>query len=115
MKPPTIAPAYVTLYPGLCEVARRNGYALALHGSLSTDMDCVAIPWTDAAVGQDFLFAAVKQYLSLLFPALRVQGATLKPQGRIAWAFDLGHGAQVDLSVMPLTDNVISAERARSE
>jgi hypothetical protein len=62
MKPPNIAPAYVTLYPGMCELARECGYALAIHGSLATDMDCIAVAWTDEAVGVEVLIGKFDWY-----------------------------------------------------
>lgn len=100
MKAPNIAPAYVTLYPGMCEVARSCGYALALHGSLVTDMDCIAVPWTDEAVSLDDLLAKFDWYIKLLFPEAELTAHTEKPHGRIAWAFNIGNGAQIDLSVV---------------
>lgn len=100
MKPPNIAPAYVTLYPGLCEVARECGYALAIHGSLNTDMDCVAIAWTDQAVSRDKLLEKFDWYIGLVFPGSERSEAEQKPHGRIAWNFNIGNGAQIDLSVV---------------
>ena len=37
------------LIPALCEVERRNGYAIAVHDSLERDIDLVAIPWTETS------------------------------------------------------------------
>jgi hypothetical protein len=50
MKDPNRAPFYACLYHGLCSVARKHGYALAMHGSVVTDLDLVAVPWTKEAV-----------------------------------------------------------------
>lgn len=103
MKPPNIAPAYVTLYPGMCEVAREMGYALAIHGSMVTDMDCVAIAWDGCAVSQRKLVEKFQWYFKLIFPNSIMTEAVRKPHGRIAVGFDLGNGAQVDLSIVPPT------------
>jgi hypothetical protein len=112
MKAPNIAPAYVTLYPGMCEVARSCGYALALHGSMITDMDCIAVAWTDDAVSHDDLLAKFDQYIKLLFPESVLTQPTLKPHGRTAWAFNIGNGAQIDLSVVaPKHDSLSYEER----
>lgn len=100
MKAPNIAPAYVTLYPGMCEVARSCGYALALHGSLVTDMDCIAVAWTEDCASRDELLASFDRYIKLLFPDSEMTEPQFKPHGRIAWAFNIGHGAQIDLSVV---------------
>ena len=39
------APLYCGLYPELAEIARKHGYALAIHGSLARDFDLICIPW----------------------------------------------------------------------
>ncbi|MBN50067.1 MAG: hypothetical protein CMN85_11035 [Spongiibacteraceae bacterium] len=100
MKAPNIAPAYVTLYPGMCEVARECGYALALHGSLATDMDCIAVAWTKQAASLDQLLKRLESYITLVFPGAELSEAEQKPHGRVAWNFNIGNGAQIDLSVI---------------
>lgn len=47
MKIANNAPTYIALYPKLAELAKRHGYALAVHGSCVRDLDLIAIPWTD--------------------------------------------------------------------
>lgn len=103
MKLPNIAPAYVTLYPGMCEVAREMGYALALHGSMVTDMDCIAIAWEENACSPRKLVEQFRRYFKLMFPASEQTEEVRKPHGRIAVGFNLGDGAQVDLSIIPPT------------
>lgn len=45
---PNYAPVYVAaMYPGLCEIFQRHGYALAVHGSVARDLDLLAIPWVE--------------------------------------------------------------------
>lgn len=105
MKEPNIAPAYVTLYPGLCDVARSHGYALAIHGSLITDMDCVAVAWTNEISSKSILAENLKWYLSMLFPESTMSEPEQKPYGRVAYLFDLGNGAQLDLSIVGDTNN----------
>lgn len=124
MKPANRAPAYVCLYHGLCEVARGLGYALAIHGSVVTDLDLIAIPWTEEAVSPDVLKEALLKHIGACGygDLLRRQGlseelveqildrkvdrrpdeAEQKPHGRIAWNLYLEAGAKVDLSIMPL-------------
>lgn len=46
MKPPTRAPFFACIYHGLCDVARARGYALAIHGTVTSDLDLIAVPWT---------------------------------------------------------------------
>src|SRR5271154_4799160 len=45
VKPANNGPFYAAgLYPKLAEVFRSHGYALAVHGSLASDFDLVAVP-----------------------------------------------------------------------
>lgn len=116
MKPPCLAAPYVALYPGLCDVARANGYALAVHGTLARDMDLIAVPWVDDAQPAEVLVAAIKAHLGALHLREKIiadaclpedtktgyenHDPTRKPHLRRAWSFYLGH-AYIDLSVMP--------------
>lgn len=96
------------LLPALREVARRNGYALAVHGSLERDIDLVAAPWREGATSAESLiadlFAACKAILGF---ATWSGGASerpepnRKPYGRAAWSIMLSGGPYLDVSVMP--------------
>lgn len=131
MKPPTRAPFYGCLYHGLCDIARKHGYALAIHGSVTTDLDLIAVPWTNEAIGPIELKNALMSHIGAVdyegltrrqFPEnpelvqqilnsenartdrdpKDADGASIKPHGRRAWNLYLDAGAKVDLSVMPL-------------
>lgn len=39
--------------------AKKVGYAITVHGSLNRDIDLVAVPWREGAVGIDGLSKAV--------------------------------------------------------
>ena len=41
---------YASLWPDLREAALDCGWALGLHGSLASDMDIMAMPWTENAI-----------------------------------------------------------------
>jgi hypothetical protein len=105
VKDPTFAPAYVVFYPMLAEVAREHGYALAVHGSIVSDFDLVAIPWTDDAASVSELIAGISSYASRVFTdmfpnATTIHGPEKKPHGRIAFLIALGNGASIDLSII---------------
>lgn len=123
MKPPTRAPFYATLYHGLCETARKHGYALAIHGTVTADLDLIAVPWVEEAAPPETLVAALMAHLGACHydEMLRRQltdenlvsqilagerkdilGASEKPHGRQAWNLYLDHGCKVDLSIMPM-------------
>lgn len=123
MKPATIAPFYGCLYPGLCDRARELGYALTIHGSVVTDLDLVAIPWTEEAVDTETLVKALFEHLNavdyrglltrdcdwasekeidqMVASSNETNKPESKPHGRKAWNLYLHFGAKVDLSVMP--------------
>lgn len=103
MKPPNTAPAYVAMYPILCEVARSYGYALTIHGTCNRDLDLVAIPWTDEAAPTEELVAAIRDRAQLFKfpPGHNILDASAKPHGRLAYTIPLMGETFVDLSVMP--------------
>jgi hypothetical protein len=101
--------------------ARRHGYALAIHGSLSRDLDLVAIPWVVKAATNEDLVEAVREavhgciFVGPLHPMAGKPGwevhpnrqvggnPSVRPHGRYAWSIHLlGTGTYLDLSVMPL-------------
>lgn len=99
---------YVSMLPVLIRAAAAHGYALAIHGSLTRDLDLIAVPWTDEADGPEQLVQAIIEaaggYLverpkSDHFPGVR--DPAQKPHGRLAWSIHLGGGPYLDLSVMP--------------
>lgn len=121
MKPPTRAPFFACMYHGLCEVARKHGYALAIHGTVTTDLDLVAVPWVEEAVSAEVLKTALMEHIGAcgfadmlrrdglpeeqVAPVVARMGEasdTKKPHGRRAWNLYMDFGAKVDLSVMPL-------------
>ena len=103
MKKATFAPAYVSMYPVLSEIAREYGYALAIHGTVSSDFDLIAIPWTDKAVAGAMLIRAIAERMQLCFGdfGTLVDGPEAKPHGRLAWTLGIGNGAAIDISVIP--------------
>lgn len=96
--------------------ARSRGYAVAVHGSLTCDIDLIAIPWTEHAAGPDELLETVTGAVAAMLGSCwwhkarkgRRKGLrewTDKPHGRRVAAFyaNVG-GAHVhfDFGVMPL-------------
>jgi len=92
---------YLTLYPKLRDVAIENGYTLSLHGSVTRDLDLVAIAWTKKAVTPQVL---VTEFMKVIKDGyiknedIAYEG--VKPFGRITFPIHLGRGAYIDLSVI---------------
>jgi hypothetical protein len=107
VRDPRHAVGYALIYPGMAKIAEDNGYSLALHGSLATDLDVVAIPWTKEAVDERTLLEALKHYFGLLgliedeIEKGLLSGVTEKPHGRRAWRITTFPAGSVDLSIMP--------------
>jgi len=78
-------------------IAKANGYAIALHGSMMRDLDVVAIPWVKNARTPKHLVKELCERMGLR----STKEGTLKPHGRLAYTLLLGDIGFVDLSVMP--------------
>jgi hypothetical protein len=109
--------AYAMALPSLCDVARSHGYALAVHGSMATDLDLVAIPWVEGACQADDLAEALRVSVGGMFATgdqCAASEACVKLHGRRVYTIlpsDLFLGIPrlpfvpwIDLSVMPLTE-----------
>lgn len=111
-----LSPAYCFVVPIVQKIAREVGYAVAVHGSMNSDLDLMAMPWTEEAGSTDELLAAILSGCSAFyqrdpdgnysvcdegFKVLDPGPPEKKPHGRLAWSIQLGSGARIDLSVMP--------------
>ena len=111
---------YAALLPSLRAVAHGHGYALGVHGSMTTDFDLIAAPWTESAVSADILIEALRGVVGGVVPPrspMRCEGCigegvedcthcdnpSARPHGRMAYAIRLGPGdggPYLDVSVM---------------
>lgn len=106
MKEPTFSPMFASMYIGLCDIARRHGYALTVHGTMNLDFDLVAIPWTNEAVKPIVLIKEMAKLVGIMdgdiHHGLYKEEPELKPHGRLAWLLILGNGAALDISIVPM-------------
>lgn len=109
---PARGAAYVALYPMLVQIARRHGYALAVHGSLHRDMDLIAVPWVEEASEPKALILAFKKATRTVIQheefediAVKDLKGTAKPHGRTAYSLHVTnhgmYGGYLDISVIP--------------
>ena len=97
----TYAPVYCALYPGLAEIARHHGYALAIHGSLSRDFDLICVPWADREPDTPPL---VIDDMCSQFAIRQVGEPEQKPHNRLAYTLTVGFGeCAIDLSFVGLS------------
>jgi hypothetical protein len=91
------------ILPAIREVARFNGYAVAVHGSLKRDIDLIAVAWTDQARPADELVRVIQGAVGgVLGNCLRIGEPTQKPHGRVAYTLiHPGFCGEIDLSIIP--------------
>lgn len=104
-----IDPDYAKVFTIARLLAWQEGYALAMHGSFTRDLDLLAVPWTDSACEPEHL---VRRILNAC-PSIGDQHGNpgSKPHGRKAWTLFFKGFADprfVDLSIFP--PNATSAE-----
>lgn len=98
---PNNAPTYMCLYPGLAAIARENGYALAVHGSLARDMDLIAVPWIDSPSSPEIVISAIESE----FAIKRIGKLTMASHGRMVQTIGISFGeCFIDLSFMPVLE-----------
>lgn len=98
MRDATYAPMYCALYPQLAGIARKHGYALAVHGTLGRDMDLICIPWVE----QPSEPAEVVSQITGTFAIKTVGQPDTTVHGRERWTISIGFGeCFIDLSFMP--------------
>jgi len=92
-----------SILPPVREAARFNGYAIAVHGSLSRDIDLIAVAWTAEAQPAAQLVDAVRGAIcGVLGNCLLMGEPGQKPHGRIAYTLiHPGFAGEIDLSVIP--------------
>ena len=89
---------YASYYGILKEVAKENGYALALHGSISRDMDLIAVKWTSTAVEKDMLIERIVKALGVKGMESKLKGKE-KAYNRTSYIVSTGEG-YLDINVI---------------
>ena len=111
MKPSNYGPFYAAgLYPKLSELFRSHGYALAVHGSVGTDFDLIAVPWVDEAGDPADVITEVLSKFA--FDEMPAHGPTTKPHSRVAYKLHMSFGdCALDISFTPRTGKWWRANR----
>lgn len=101
---PAFALAYAASLPYLQHLAREHGYAMAVHGSMRTDLDLVAVPWVEDARPAEELVEAIRDHVGGHFESREgwEKCPGYRAHGRRGWVIFLGDGScYLDISVMP--------------
>lgn len=90
---------YTVYYPGFRDIAKKYGYALAVHGSVTRNMDLVAVPWIEDIGDYKEMLQEMREFTGVVHPDNILEGE-VKPHGRIAYSILMGSGAFIDISVL---------------
>jgi len=102
---------YAQLLPRIRKAAKKLGYAIAIHGTMSRDFDLLAVPWIeDAAEPMELVNMIAEAVGGFVIGDLTdkrsndahvSENPTPKPHGRMSWNICWGGKIFIDLSVMP--------------
>ena len=98
-----ISPWYAAMLSKMDRIAWRHGYALAVHGSMTRDLDLIAVPWVEDASNHDALLSDLQEFI-VANTDIKADGPfrpTVKPHGRMAYTIPMGYkGHCLDVSIM---------------
>lgn len=94
---------YASMYEDIREAAMSLGWAVALHGSLKSDMDIMAMPWNENAAKFETLVSAI----SGLFEDNELAGQysvdyKSKPHGRVVATIPIWGDFYLDISTIDI-------------
>ena len=106
---------YASMYEDIRKCAMDSGWTVALHGSLASDMDILAMPWTNDAV----LFTKLICNISKLFDGNSMSelysiSYNEKPHGRIVATIPIWEDFYLDISTIEAVP-VVHGEWIRNE
>jgi hypothetical protein len=103
-----LAPWYAMMFMHLERIAHRYGWGMAIHGSMSRDLDVVLIPWTEDSEPDTRVLSAISEFIQTGDYGSGKKGLgtipphTVKAFGRKSYAFPIGvRGQYLDVSVIP--------------
>lgn len=93
---------YAVLLERFRKIALEKGYALAVHGSMASDMDLVAIPWVeDVSSPEELLNTFWDEIGNTVFREDKdLTSPEIKPHGRVAYAIPILGDWYIDLSII---------------
>ena len=114
--PDSKAVFYTVLWPSMRKAAIDCGWALALHGSMQSDMDLMAMPWTDDCKSHEVLAKAISDCIGeTVWAGTHITPYYGKPHGRIVYTMSIGGGWYIDLSLMPPPSTTPKPEQVKPE
>lgn len=112
---------YSQVLPRIRKAAKELGYAIAIHGTMTRDLDLLAVPWVDSAAEPLALVKMIADEIDGYVIGDRTDERgyisdhpTEQPHGRLSWNICWGGKAFIDLSVMQRTVSHAELESLRS-
>jgi hypothetical protein len=94
---------YACMWDDFRQAAMDCGWALGLHGSLASDMDIMAMPWTEKATSADNM---IKYILTKCFVgshiAKFIKTKNEKPNHRVVYTISIFADFYLDINVIEL-------------
>lgn len=94
---------YSILFNPMKKAALELGWMLTVHGSMHSDLDLIAIPWTDDAKPHQELVKALSDCLGpTIWKDYHFKEHIEKPHGRIVYTLSIFTDWYIDLSIIPI-------------
>ncbi len=92
---------YACIYDDLKEAARKCGWALGLHGSLASDMDIMAMPWTEEATSTEVMIQALSDcFIDNVWKDNHIKPHYNKPNNRVVYTMSIWKNFYLDINVI---------------
>ena len=92
---------YATILESLRKTCLDYGYALAVHGSCSRDMDLIAVAWTDSAIKPDLLIDEIQKCLfATIYNKDINKDGLLRSHGRVTYTIAIQDDWFIDFTVI---------------
>lgn len=91
---------YAAIYGDLRDKALECGWALGLHGSLNSDMDIMAMPWTKDATDAESMIANLYKCFDNDSWSLPVKHVGEKPNGRVVYTISIWEDFYLDINII---------------
>jgi len=93
---------YAVLWPSLRKAAIECGWGLALHGSMESDLDLMAMPWVENCKPVEELIKALSDCLgNTKWKDHHLIPHHGKPHGRVVYSLSIMGDWYLDVSCMP--------------
>lgn len=98
---------YTVLWESFRKAALEHGYTLALHGSMASDMDIIAVAWVEDAKPVEDLVNAISECIGkTVWTSYHLKQHAPMPHGRITYTLSIMSDWYIDLSVIPPKNHV---------